>query len=514
VARVEPAGNEGAYSPAVVETHSGLVYFAGDRAYKLKKAVDLGFLDFTRREQRHLACEREFALNRRLAPDVYLGVSDVLDPAGEVCDHLVVMRRMPGDRRLSTLVLDGAPVEADLDELARLIANFHADAERSPEADRAAGADALAARWAANTVGLKPFGGRVVDATKVEVVDVLAARYLAGRRQLFEQRIAAGRACDGHGDLLADDIFCLDDGPRVLDCLEFDDALRLDDGLADVAFLAMDLERLGRPDLAQRFLAAYRTAAQDTWPASLAHHHIAYRAQVRTKVSAIRADQGVPGAVEKAQRLLDLTRTHLDAARVRLVLVGGLPGTGKSTLAAGLADALGAVVIRSDVVRKELAGLSSDSPASAPYGEGIYATTWTDATYRELLQRAGHALRHGETVVLDASWSDERRRVEARQVAANTVSELVELRCVAPSAVVADRLARRAAAGGDASDADRDIASEMSAVAHPWPTSTAIDTVPDPSTVLDAALRHITAEGEGHVGIGGVPTSTGDLRDG
>lgn len=493
VPRVEPVGVGGAYSPEVAETHSGLVFLVGDRAYKLKKAVDLGFLDFTTREQRERVCEREVELNRRLAPDVYLGVADVLDPSGEACDHMVVMRRMPSDRRLSTLVLGDTPVTDILDQLAQLMADFHAGAARSQAADQAAGVDALAARWAANTAGLRSFGGRYVDAADVEAVDVLAARYLAGRAPLFEERVGAGRACDGHGDLLADDIFCLDDGPRVLDCLEFDDALRLDDALADVAFLAMDLERLGRPDLAQRFLTAYRTAAQDTWPASLAHHHIAYRAQVRAKVSAIRADQGVPGSAEKAQRLLELTHSHLLAARVRLVLVGGLPGTGKSTLAAGLADALGAVVIRSDVVRKELAGLSSDTPAPAAFGEGIYTTTWTDATYHELLQRARHALHHGETVVLDASWSDETRRIDARRVAAETVSDLVELRCVTTPAVVAARLAERAAAGGDASDADREIASAMSAVAHPWPTSTAIDTVPDRRTVLDAALRHITA---------------------
>lgn len=494
VRRFGPVGAGGAYNPEVAETHSGVVFLLGDRAYKLKKALDLGFLDFSTRERRQQVCEREVELNRRLAPDVYLGVADVLGPDGQVCDHMVVMRRMPADRRLSTLVLDGASVEAALEQLARLMADFHAGAARSQAADRAAGAEALAARWVANTAGLRPFGGRYVDAADVEAVDLLAARYLAGRRPLFDQRVAAGRACDGHGDLLADDIFCLDDGPRVLDCLEFDDTLRLDDPLADVAFLAMDLERLGRPDLGQGFLTAYRTAAHDTWPASLAHHHIAYRAQVRAKVSAIRADQRVPGSSEKAQRLIGLSLSHLEAARVRLVLVGGLPGTGKSTLAAGLGDALGALVLRSDVVRKELAGLSSEQPAAAPYGEGIYAPTWTDATYQELLHRARHSLHRGESVVLDASWSDERHRVDARQVAAETVSDLVELRCVAPPDVVAARLAERAAEGGDASDADRDIANAMSARAHPWPTSVTIDTTPDPHTVLDAALGHLAEE--------------------
>jgi aminoglycoside phosphotransferase family enzyme/predicted kinase len=491
VERFTPVGTEGAYVPEVAETHSGLVFFAGDRAFKLKKAVDLGFLDFSSPEKREAACRREVALNRRLAPDVYLGVADVLGPSGEVCDHLVVMRRMPAERRLSTLVLGGAPVEGVLDDLARLVAAFHAGAAQSPAADRAASAEALAGRWAANTAGLEPFVGRFVDAADVEAVDRLARRYLAGRTPLFDGRIAAGRARDGHGDLLADDIFCLDDGPRVLDCLEFDDALRLDDVLADVAFLVMDLERLGRADLAHRFLSAYRTAAGDSWPVSLPHHHVAYRAQVRAKVAAIRAAQGVPDSADKAQELLALARAHLEAGRVRLVLVGGLPGTGKTTLARGLAGLTGATVIRSDVVRKELAGLPADAPAAAPFGEGIYTAASTTATYAEMLSRAEAALGQGHMVILDASWSDEARRAEARRVAVTTSSDLVELRCVTAPAVVADRLAARAAAGDDASDADAAVAAAMRAVADPWPTSAAVDTDADHDAVVRAAVGHV-----------------------
>ena len=492
VERMTPRGTEGGpYAPAFSETHSGLVFFVGDRAYKLKKDVDLGFLDFTSRETRLAACRREVELNRRLSPDVYLGVADVLDAAGEPCEHLVVMRRMPADRRLSTLVLEGAPVHEALDDLAGMIARFHATAERSPEADRAAGRDALAGRWAANTAGLGPLAGRFVDASAVKAIDALARHYLAGREPLFEARVAAGRARDGHGDLLADDIFLLDDGPRVLDCLEFDDALRFDDVLADVAFLAMDLERLGRPDLAEQFLAAYRAASGDTWPASLAHHHIAYRAQVRAKVSAIRADQGVPDSAEKAQALLRLALAHLQAGRVRLVLVGGLPGTGKSTLARGIGQVTGAVVLRSDVVRKELSGLAPDQPAGARYQAGIYAPDTTAAVYGELVRRAEHALRRGEIVVLDASWTDDAVRADARRVADETASDVIELRCVVPAEVAAARMGARAAAGGDASDADRAIAAAMTATADPWPTSTALDTIADPDDVLQAALAQI-----------------------
>jgi aminoglycoside phosphotransferase family enzyme/predicted kinase len=470
---------------AVAETHSAVLFFVGDRAYKLKKAVDLGFLDFRDRATREATAHLEVALNRRLAPDVYLGVADVTGPDGTVCDHLVVMRRMPEDRRLTTLVRGGADVDTDLWHLAHLLAAFHSTAERSPEADRAAGRDAVADRWTTNTAEMLALD-HVLDPDEVLGVEALAQRYLAGRGPLFLARVADGRAVDGHGDLLADDIFCLDDGPRVLDCLEFDAALRLGDGLADVAFLAMDLERLGRADLADRFLAAYREHADDTWPASLAHHHIAYRAQVRAKVTAIRATQGHAPSVDKAARLLGLARRHLEAGAVRLVIVGGLPGTGKSTLAAGLGDRMGAVVLRTDEVRKELGG-----PAPTPgagYRTGRYAPDRTAATYRELLRRARVALGQGETVVVDASFTDGAWRQEARRLAVDTHADLVELRCEVAPDVAAERIRRRMTAGSDASEATPAVAAAMAATADPWPAAHRVDTGGAPEASLADAL--------------------------
>lgn len=478
---------------AVAETHSAVVVFVGDRAYKVKKPVDLGFLDFRSREAREAICHREVELNRRLSPDVYLGVADVHGPDGELCDHLVVMRRMPPERRLSTLVAESAP---DLDDhlwhLAHLLAAFHARAERSPAADQAASRDRLAERWEGNSKALAELAGRFLGVPdEVDQVQHLAARYLAGRQALFDRRVAEGRACDGHGDLLADDIFCLDDGPRVLDCIEFDDQIRYGDALADVAFLAMDLDRLGRPDLAERFLAAYREHADDQWPRSLAHHHVAYRAQVRAKVSAIRADQGDAESAEAAPRLLALARRHLDAGRVRLVMVGGLPGTGKSTLAAGLGDALGATVLRSDELRKELAGLRTDRPAPAAFGRGIYSPRGTEATYETLLGRAAVALGMGETVILDASWNDAVWRARARELAQRLVADLVELRCDLPADVAAARVQARATAAADPSDATPAVAATMSDRATPWPSAVTIDTSGPPATALDAALAAV-----------------------
>jgi aminoglycoside phosphotransferase family enzyme/predicted kinase len=487
--------------PAIAETHSAVVFFVADRAYKLKKPLDLGFLDYRSREAREAACHLELHLNRRLAPDVYLGIADVLGPDGQLCDHLVVMRRLPAERRLATLVTAGQPVSADLRALARLLATFHSRAATSERIGAAASRDALAARWEANASEMTRFIGPLLDPATADDVITLARRYLAGRGSLFASRMSAGRARDGHGDLLADDIFCLNDGPRVLDCLEFDDALRWDDVLADVAFLAMDLERLGRADLAGEFLTAYREFAGDTWPDSLAHHHIAYRAQVRAKVAALaweQADEDSAGqdrAAQEARQLLGLAAAHLAAGRIRLVVVGGLPGTGKSTLAARLGDALGAAVLRSDVIRKQLAGWDSRTPAPAPFGQGLYRPEMTEATYGELVKQARTVLGAGQSVVADASWLDPAWREAARGLAAEVSADLAEVRCDLPIEMIVKRVDARAAAGDDLSDATADLVKRLAASQQPWPSALTVDTTPPPALVAGNVLRTLRDEG-------------------
>jgi hypothetical protein len=476
---------------AVAETHVSVLVFLGDRVYKMKKPVSMGFLDFSTREARLAACRAEVELNRRLAPDVYLGVADVVGDDGTPCDHLVVMRRMPPERRLAALVRSGGDVDAELVHIARRVAAFHAAAGTSPEIARAGSRDAVRANWDASFEQLTPFVGPVLDPGTCARVEQLVHRYLEGRGPLFERRMATGQVRDGHGDLQAEDIFCLEDGPRILDCIEFDDRLRHGDVLADVAFLAMDLERLGAPAAGERFLALYREFAGETYPASLASHYVAYRAHVRAKVACLRHGQGDSEAAGAARELLALTLRHLEAGRVVLVLVGGLPGTGKSTLAAGMADQLGWSVLRSDEVRKDLAGLAHDQSATADFGEGLYRPETTAEVYRTLLERAEHALELGEPVVLDASWSDQRFRDAAAEVAKATSSELVELRCDAPADVAAGRIDRRRKQGGDPSDATVEVATAMAASADPWPSAVRIDTAGEIGAALAQALAAV-----------------------
>lgn len=497
-----------AYADAV-ETHSAVVYFAGDRAYKMKKPVDLGFLDFTRREARARACAREAELNQRYAPDVYLGVAEVRDPGGASCEHLVVMRRMPSSRRLSALVKSGAEVTGAVRQVARILAASHASAPRSGLISAQGSRDALLGRWEDNLRQAMSLRGRALDADTIDEIGRLARRFLDGRAPLFAARTASDRIVDGHGDLLADDIYCLDDGPRILDCLDFDDRLRWLDGLDDAAFLAMDLERLRAAGLARQFIDWYAEFSGDPAPASLRHHYVAYRAFVRAKVAciqcaqrgqrapSIQADEADLAAAGQARQLAGIALRHLRAGAVTMVVVGGLPGTGKSALAGALADRLGWTVLNSDRIRKELAGVPPGHPAAAPFETGIYAEAWTNRCYGELLRRAVALLADGESVVLDASWISAGHRAAAATAAERAGADLVQLCCAAPPSL-ADR--RMAARGPGPSDADPQIARQMAAVMEPWPEATTIDTgqggsdgVSQDSEAFDVIVREALA---------------------
>ncbi|MET9394836.1 AAA family ATPase [Streptomyces sp. NPDC006624] len=476
------------------ETHTAIVFFAGDRACKMKKPVDLGFLDYTTVTARRAACEREVALNRRFAPDVYLGLGELRTPGAQAPEPLVVMRRMPAERRLSRLVREGAAVDDVLRAVARQLAAWHARAPRSRDVAEQGTRDALSSRWEASFAQVRALGDDGVVPDGVAEAERLVRRYLAGRKRLFDSRIEQGRVVDGHGDLLAEDVFCLDDGPRVLDCLEFDDRLRHLDGLDDAAFLAMDLEQLGAPREAAYFLARYGEFAGDPAPPSLWHHYVAYRAFVRAKVSMIQARQGAPGAEAAARRLVPAALSHLRASAVGLTLVGGLPGSGKSTLSGALADRLGVTLLSSDRLRKELAGIPAEQPAAAGYGEGLYTPEWTARTYAALLDRASALLSCGESVVVDATWLDAARREAALRVAERTSSDLVTLHCHVPGDVSAARLTARAPGP---SDAGPGIAAAMAGAERPWPEAVAVDTSGTLESAVARALAAVRPEGTG-----------------
>ncbi len=490
---------------SVVETHLSVLHLTDGLVLKFKKAVRLPFVDFTSLEERRRACQEEVEANRRLSPDVYLGVADVLldgqsVDAAAVLDHAVVMRRLPAERCLEVLVRQGsADLRPGLERLAPLLVSFHAGATRSPLVDEAGAPAAVMGAWRGCLDTLDGFAGTLVDGAVLQELRRLATRYVAGRALLYEQRIEEGRVCDGHGDLLAGDIYLLDDGPRVLDCIEFDRRLRHVDVAADVAFLAMDLERLGATPLAEWFLDAYQRSSGDRFPATLLENYLAQRAVVRAEVACLRAAQGVgaDAAAAEARHLLSMAAEHQRRGRVALAVVSGLPGTGKSTLAAALGSRLRWPVVRSDEIRAAQGGAVHREPLLAARLPGAYDQAVTEQTYQALLARSARQLELGQPVVLDATFSDERWRRAVEEVARQSASDLLVLSCRCPPEAAARRMRRRLEEGGDLSGADEEVAAAMTAAggAEPWAGALEVDSSGPPDQTLETALDRLRSAG-------------------
>lgn len=440
------------------ETHLSDVFLAGRYAFKLKKPVRFAFADFSSRERRRTACEEELRLNRRLAPEVYLAVLPVWSarnrfglgppPAGAVIvDHGVLMRRLPEAGMLDQVAAAGRLTEAHCVALAERLARFHAEVQLGAEAATCGSFVGLARKFDANLAELEGLAMRPLHGDLGERLRACFDRALRRHRSLLSRRAAAGRIVDGHGDLHLGNL-CLKGGRIVVfDCLEFDAALRCGDAIEDIAFLSMDLEAHGLPGHANRFVNAYVEAALDYEGAALLDLYQLHRALVRAKVRAL---AGLPA---EAQRYLTLAENYLAPRACFLVITCGLSASGKSTAARALAALSGAVVVRSDAVRKQLAGLPAAAHAPAAYGEGLYTPARTTAVYTAMANYAQALISAGRPVVLDASFLLRQQRAAAASLARSLDVPFGILYCTAPPAVLRARLAQRV----DISDADAQV---------------------------------------------------------
>lgn len=462
-------------SVEVRQTHISVVFLAGSHAYKIKKPLDLGFLDYSTLAKRRYCCEREVDLNRRLAPSVYLGVVPVtsdgtritMDGTGETVEWAVKMTRLPDSATLkSRLHRDEVGADQVVD-LANRIAAFHARADAGPTIAAAGRFETVARNARENFEQSEPLVGTTVSRSVFERLRRLTEEALARHRTLIEARAARGLPRDGHGDLRLGHVYLFPvreppDDLVIVDCIEFADRFRHADPVADMAFLVMDFTRLGRKDLARAFADAYFQASGDAEGRTLLAFYSAYRAVVRGKVQGLQyretevppADRARALSESRADWLLALGEIEEPGRRPGLVLIGGLPGSGKSTLAQQLLGAAGLTLIRSDLVRKTLADLAPGESARVDFEEGIYSPEWTARTYAECLRRAEELLFEGRRVLVDASFGRESARRSFLELASRWGVPAVFLLCLAEPTVIRARLAARR---NDASDADWSI---------------------------------------------------------
>jgi aminoglycoside phosphotransferase family enzyme/predicted kinase len=443
-----------------IETHISWVFLKQSGVWKVKKPVNLGFLDFSSLEKRRAACDAEVELNQRLAPGIYRGVVAVTRDAegthqfggeGEVVDWAVEMVRLDDSRRADLLLQHGALEVATVEHLAERIARFHADMPTNSTISACGEPDSILANVRQNFEQTRNTISKYLDSAQAREIEAKQLGFIEQQRELLKHRTLSGRIRDGHGDLRLEHIYLTGREPTIIDCIEFNAQLRYEDVCADIAFLSMDLERLGRVDLAERFLAVYARTSGDYELYRLVDFYQGYRAYVRAKVaSMLAADAGAGSAVreraaEQARRyyVLALSAGRESVLRPALIVVGGIIGSGKSTVSELIASMLGAPVISADRTRKLLVGVRPTQPLHDAAWSGAYSSEVTRQVYAELLGSASHVLASGRPVILDASFRSRDQRSAALSLAQQAGVRFFFVETRASDRVCRERIAKR-----------------------------------------------------------------------
>jgi hypothetical protein len=454
-------------SVELCETHISLVFLTGDAVYKIKKPVDMEFLDFSTLDQRRHFCRREVELNRRLTRDVYLDVVAVncedgrcsLDGPGRPVEYAVKMRQMPDDAIMRNLLSNNQLDSTDIDLLARVLHRFYRKAPSDTDINGFGAWRSVRRNCEENFEQTEEFAGDVVDRRKYQIIKSATRNFLQRRKALFDLRVKDSNIREGHGDLRTDHVYFAEDGIQIIDCIEFNRRLRCVDIACDLAFLAMDLDFAGYPNVAGMLVKAYVDHSGDADMMVLMDFYKCYRALVRAKVDCLRLKQGDLGGAESAGlrrqaiRYVELAYEYAQLfSRPTIWVVCGMIASGKSTVATALADALQIEVLRSDVVRKQLFGRQTSHPGGDDFGQGIYSVEATGLTYGKLLRLAQDEIDRGNSVLLDATFSRKEQRREVSRLAADMDANILFIECRCREAVIRQRLEKRAESP-DVSDA-------------------------------------------------------------
>ncbi len=469
--------------PELIETHISWVLLTGTFAYKIKKPVNPGFLDFSTLALRQQDCMDELRLNQRLAAEYYLGVVAItgstdaprINGAGEVLEYAVKMRQFPHHATLDKLAQRGELGEEQIDALTVRLAHFQREKCARASADSPWGEPDLIARPVAENFRI--LAERLDDAAQRQSLAVLqnwCDDEHARRAPLMRQRKQQGWVREGHGDLHLGNLAWVDGQLLIFDCLEFNPALRWIDVISEVAFCYMDLLHRGYDGLAARFLNTWLEATGDYAGVALLRYYAVYRALVRAKVAALRVEQGsdtsraeVTACLRLAKQLASAPSPFTLPPSRFLLITHGLSGSGKTTLTQKLLEKHGLIRLRSDVERKRLAGLDALSKSGGGVGEGLYTQQANRRTYQHLAQLAESLLQAGWPVVVDAACLERWQRDLFRDLAHRVGADFNILDIQADPATLRERVTRRTAQGKDASDADLRVLEHQLATARP-----------------------------------------------
>ncbi len=450
-------------SVELIETHISWVILTDEYAYKVKKPLELGFLDFSTLEKRRFFCREEIRLNKRWAPQIYLDVVAVTDDGsgprfggnGRVIEYAVRMRRFDDGQRLDRELDRGTLTAADMRELGEAIAARHEQAPAAEPHDRKRLIAATESLMRDNFDALEGFAGP----GRLEKLSRWTERELERCHDHIRRRFDDGFFRDCHGDLHLENLVRLPDGIAAFDCIEFNADLRLIDVICDIAFLVMDLIARRREDLAARFLNRYLERTGDYAGVDLLNVYVAYRSLVRAKVAAIRSGECVDGdeqaaELEEAHSYCDLAERRTVKSAAMLVIMHGLSGSGKTRVSDELVGLLPAIRIRSDIERKRMFGIEESTSSHSGTGTGIYTDESSRAVYARLVECARPMLESGHTIILDAAFLRDWQRNAALQLAHDLDIPAVIVAVDAPIPVLRERISKRAQSGLNASEAN------------------------------------------------------------
>jgi aminoglycoside phosphotransferase family enzyme/predicted kinase len=437
----------------LVQTQMSFLFLTGDYVYKVKKPVDLGYLDYTTLDKRLFFCRQEVELNSRLSPDTYLEVVPIvsvggkikLSETGEPIEYAVKMKQLPGERMMDVLLPRDAVTEEMVQQVARKLADFHMKAATDARICEFGKPKSIAVNTDENFDQTEKYIGTTISPHIFERTKAYTDTFLKDNEGLFNRRTSTGRIRDCHGDLHAAHI-CFNNGITIYDCIEFNDRFRYCDVASEIAFLAMDLDRYDHPELSRSFSDAYIEFSNDREIEQLLDFYKCYRAYVRGKVESFKSDDPY---ISDKERAITMARTYFNLAyrytreRPLLIIISGLMGTGKTTLSQALGLNMGLKVISSDIIRKELAGIAPQEHRFEQFSSGIYSDEFSRRTYDTMLAQARRLLARGEPVLLDASFKKRQDRLSAKNLADEIKADFLVIECTLDEKSIKERLEQR-----------------------------------------------------------------------